>query len=298
MKTQRERAIEGTLRQAGWLGLMVCVLVLSQSPILLGQGATATITGTVMDQSQAVVPGATVLLVDQNSGDTRRTLSNGEGYFTFSAVQARTYKIRVELSGFQGWERVGVEVHPGDKVNIDNVSLVTGAQTETVTITADADQIIPVDSGEKSNLITSKQIQNLSIVGRDATELLKTLPGLVPVGAGVENKASFTGEVIGINGNGAGGKQSAIGNYSANGGRTDGIDIISDGTHVSDPGCNCASPVSPNIEMIQEFKVQGAAFSAENAKGPVVISSVTKSGGLSISRRGLLLWAPPRTEFQ
>src|SRR5207247_7884321 len=74
-------------------------------------------------------------------------------------------------------------------------------------------------------------------------------------------------------------KQSAIGNYSANGGRQDAIDIVSDGSHVSDPGCNCASPVSPNVEMIQEFKVQGATFAAENSKGPVVISSVSKSGG-------------------
>lgn len=258
--------------------LCLCLLVLPASPLVFGQGATATITGIVMDQTQAVVPGATVILIDEASKDSRRTLSNGEGYFTFSAVQAKTYTLRVELTGFQAWERVGIEVHPGDKINIDNISLVTGAQTETVTVTADAGQIIPVDSGEKSNLITSKQIQNLAIVGRDATELLKILPGLVPI-TGIENRASFTGEVTGINGNGAGGKQSAIGNYSANGGRNDSIDIISDGTHVSDPGCNCASPVSPNVEFIQEFKVQAAAFSAESSKGPVVISSISKSGG-------------------
>ena len=164
--------------------------------------------------------------------------------------------------------------------------LQTGAQTETVTVTAGANEFIPVDSGEKSALITAKQIQNLSIVGRDATELLKTLPASIQVDADVENRASFTGEVIGINGNGAGGRQSAIGNYSANGGRADAIDIISDGTHVSDPGCNCASPVSPNVELIQEFKIQGATFSAENSKGPVVISSISKSGGAEFHGSG------------
>src|SRR5438093_1499095 len=279
----KSRALDLVLQQSKLSSLLASlilslVLVMATGiPAAFGQ-ATATVTGTVMDQSQAVVPGATVLLIDEASGDTRRTVSNSEGYFTLSAVQAKTYKLRVELSGFQAWERPGIEIHPGDKINISDIVLATGAQTETVTVTAEANEMIPVDSGEKSNLITSKQIQNLAIVGRDATELLKILPGLVPI-TGIENRASFTGEVIGINGNGAGGKQSAIGNYSANGGREDAIDIVSDGSHVSDPGCNCASPVSPNVDMIQEFKVQGASFAAENSKGPVVVSSVSKSGG-------------------
>jgi len=82
--------------------LILClVLVMATGiPAAFGQ-ATATVTGTVMDQSQAVVPGATVLLIDAASGDTRRTVSNSEGYFTISAVQAKTYKLRVELGGFQ-----------------------------------------------------------------------------------------------------------------------------------------------------------------------------------------------------
>src|SRR5437867_1392264 len=266
-------------------GFILCLLVTLIPHAAWGQ-STATVTGTVMDQSRAVVPGADVLLVDEKAGDVRRTVSNGEGYFTISAVQAKTYKLRIELTGFQAWERVGIEVHPGDKINISDIQLQAGAQNQTITVSAESNEIIPVDSGEKSALITAKQIQNLAIIGRDATELLKILPGLVPTGSGIENRAGFTGEVIGINGNGAGGKQSAIGNYSANGGRQDAIDIVSDGSHVSDPGCNCASPVSPNVEMIQEFKVQGASFSAENSKGPVVVSSVSKSGGSEFHGEG------------
>src|SRR5437773_175507 len=265
-------------RTAISLAALISLMMAGFVPSVSGQ-STATVTGTVMDQSGAVVPGADVQLIDEKSGDVRRTVSNREGYFTISAVQAKTYKLRVELTGFQAWERLGIEVHPGDKINISDIQLQAGAQNQTITVSATSNEIISVDSGEKSALITAKQIQNLSIIGRDATELLKILPGLVPTRGGVENRAGFTGEVIGINGNGAGGKQSAIGNYSANGGRPDAIDIVSDGSHVSDPGCNCASPVSPNVEMIQEFKVQGASFAAENSKGPVVVSSVSKSGG-------------------
>ena len=57
------------------------------------------------------------------------------------------------------------------------------------------------------------------------------------------------------------------------------MDITADGSHVSDPGCNCATPVNPNTDMIQEFKVLTSNFSAENSKGPVVLNSISKSGG-------------------
>ena len=89
----------------------------------------------------------------------------------------------------------------------------------------------------------------------------------------------FNGEVIGINGNGEGGKQSALGNYSANGTQNNALDITIDGAHASDPGCNCATSVNPNPDMIQEFKVLQSNFGAENAKGPVTINVVSKAGG-------------------
>ncbi|NWG12725.1 MAG: TonB-dependent receptor [Acidobacteria bacterium] len=249
------------------------------APLAYGQ-ATATLTGIVMDQSKAVVPGADITLTDELSGDARRTVSNAEGFFTFTALQARTYKLKVEMTGFQAWERPGIVVHPGDRINIADIVLIPGARSETVVVTGESYQTTPVDSGEKSVVVTAQQIQNTAIVGRDATELLKILPGMVAIPAdGITNRPGFTGEVIGINGNGAAGKQSAIGNYSGNGSRPDAIDINADGVHVSDPGCNCASPVTPNVDMIQEFKVQGASFSAENSKGPVVVTSVAKAGG-------------------
>src|SRR5437764_12280904 len=85
-----------------------------------------------------------------------------------------------------------------------------------VDVVSAADTLVPVDSGEKSATLTTKQLQDFSVVGRSAAEFIKVLPGFSPNGVGVSNKAGYNGEVIGINGNGEGGKQSAIGNYSAN----------------------------------------------------------------------------------
>ena len=97
---------------------------------------------------------------------------------------------------------------------------------------------------------------------------------------GTSNKANYSGQTIGINGNGDSGSQSPLNNaFSYNGLPSNSLDITADGAHVSDPGCNCDTPVNPNSDMISEFKVNMSNFSAENQKGPAVISSVAKSGG-------------------
>ncbi len=250
-----------------------------------GQALTGTLTGTVMDSSGAVVPGANVVMTDEQSGVPRRTVSNAEGYFTIAAVPTGTYTVTVEAQGFVKWEKTGIHFDPGDKRNLSDIELKPGAMTEQVTVTA-APEMVSTDSGEKSAVITAKQIQNISVVGRSAAELIKIVPGMAQTGSGVENRPGFTGEAIGINGNGDGGHQSALGYFSANGTRPEAMDIVADGAHVSDPGCNCATPVNPDVDMVQEFKVLQSNFAAENSKGPVVIDFIGKSGGRDFHGEG------------
>jgi hypothetical protein len=216
---------------------------------------------------------------NEDSGDTRRTVTNNEGYFTIAAVFAATYTVTVEAQGFTKLERTGIVLNPGDKRHLSDLILQVGGTAETVTVTSTPATITTVDSGEKSSVITAAQLQNIAVVGRSAAELIKILPGMAPTGSGIENKPGFSGEVIGINGNGDGGRQSALGYYSANGTRTASMDIVTDGAHTSDPGCNCATPVNPNVDMLQEFKVLQSNYSSEHAKGPVVMNAITKAGG-------------------
>src|SRR5579859_3275824 len=79
--------------------LGVAGLLVFASQRLEAQGATAALAGTVADASSAVVPNATVVLKSDQSGDTRRTLSNAEGYFTISAIQPGTYSVSIEAAG-------------------------------------------------------------------------------------------------------------------------------------------------------------------------------------------------------
>jgi hypothetical protein len=257
---------------------LIPVFVLAMALPAVAQTLTGQLSGTVVDTSDAVLPGATVTLVNELSGDQRTTVTNEAGNFVFAAVQAGTYTIKVELSGFQPVETKGIVLRLGEKRNLTGIKLGVAGLSEQVAVTATT-ELAPVSSGEKSVAITGEQIQNIAIVGRSAAELLKILPGMAPTNGGSSGAPGFNGEIYGINGNGDGGKQSSIGNYSSNGTNQQALDIVIDGAHGSDPGCNCATSVNPNPDMVEEFKVLQANFGAENAKGPTTINVVSKAGG-------------------
>lgn len=271
-KQQRPAALSWTRVLSGVLFVGLIALPLP------AQSIYATLTGVVSDPSSAVVGQATVKLRDAQSGSMRDSVSNNEGYFSFASVPVGTYELTVESKGFQTFKGTGIELGGGEKRNV-NVTLKVGTTGDIVEVSAVGDVISPVDSGEKSSTLTTKELQNFVQVGSNAAEFLKIMPGF-GIQNGTSNKPGYSGETIGINGNGDAGSQSPLNNaYSYNGLPGNSLDITADGAHVSDPGCNCDTPVNPNSDMIAEFQVKMSNFSAENQKGPAVISSVAKSGG-------------------
>ncbi len=263
----------GPLSLRRHLGLTLVALVLvccTSVRTSYGQAPSGTLMGTITDQSGAVVPDASVVLKDEGSGALRRTVSNGDGFFTIVAIPAGTYTVSVEAQGFASWQRTGIVFHQADVIKFPDISLSVKSVEQQLKVEATPAVVIPVNSGEKSEVITRHEIENLSIVGRNAVELLKILPGVVNSGG---QSGVFTGEFTMFTT--AGG---AIGSYNVAGTRSETLDINSDGANVIDPGCNCGSAVTPNVNMIQEAKVQVANFSAEYSRGPVVFQTVTKAG--------------------
>jgi len=243
------------------------------SPAVLAQSA-GTIAGTVRDSTGAVVPGADITLTNQATQAEFRTVSNDEGYFAFAAVLTGTYTVRVEMAGFKPWAFTGITMNPGDRRNLPEIKLQVGDVSSEVIVSAVVGEITPVDTGERSSVLNSKQIGNLSLMGRDATELIKIMPGMsVFTGGGIGNQAGYDPSVVGIS--------SAVGNgYVANGtSNRGGMDLIQDGAHIIDPGCNCSATASVNADMVEEVKVQTSNYGADSVKGPVVITAVGKSGG-------------------
>jgi hypothetical protein len=268
---------------------VVAGLLLSSwiSTPLRAQSLFATLTGVVADPSGAVIPGASVKLINEKSGSARSTVSDGQGYFSFVSIAVGdfTYKLTVEAQGFQTYQATGLVLLGGQQRNL-NAELKVGSATQTVEVTGAVTSIVPVDSGEKSQTLTSRELTNYVQVGSDAAEFIKIMPGF-GIQNGTQNKANYSGEVIGINANGDAGSQSPLNNaYSYDGLPGNSLDITADGAHVSDPGCNCDTPVNPNGDMVSEFKVS-TSYSAENQKGPIVISSVTKAGGSQFHGDGL-----------
>jgi hypothetical protein len=237
----------------------------------VAQAPSGTLNGTVSDQSGAVVPGASVVLKSEDSGAVRRTQSNRDGFFTIVGIPAGNYTVTVEVGSFATWEQRGVVFHQGDVIKLRDISLKPASAQQKVTV--EATQVeVPVDTGEKSQVISSNEVQNLSIVGRNAVELLKILPGVVNSG-GQTGGLPFNGQFTMFTTVGG-----AVGSYNIAGTRSETMDINSDGANVIDPGCNCGSSVTPNVDMIQEVKVQVSNFSADSTRGPTVFQTVTKSG--------------------
>jgi len=252
-----------------------CPLVWTLLLLLISGAAfaqvTGTLTGLVTDPTGAVVPGATVVMKSTLSGDERQTVTNGDGFFSIAAVQPGDYKVTIKASGFELLVQEGVHFDAGDKRNLSDLVLKVGASTETVTVSGTAEELTPVDSGEKAFVIGQKQLEDIAIVGQNAAEFIKLLPGFALTGTAGANQGWQSQQQS----TGAG----PVGSFSANGQRTAALDITSDGAHIIDPGCNCGQAVNTVSDMTSEMKILTSNFGAENAKGPVVIAAIGKSGG-------------------
>jgi len=214
---------------------LVVALSFLMSGDMQAQGLFATLTGVVSDPSSAVISNAKVRLRDAASGSERSTQTDKEGYFTFASVPVGNYILTVETSGFSLYRASDISLGGGERRNV-NVSLQVGTTSQTVEVSGAADAVAPVDSGEKSDTLSTKQLENYVQVGSNAAEYIKIMPGFA-VQNGASNKANYNGQVIGINANGDAGSQSPLNNaFSYNGLPSNTLDIVADGAHVSDPG--------------------------------------------------------------
>jgi hypothetical protein len=227
---------------------------------------TATLTGTVQDASGAIVREASVVLIDEASKARRTTTSNAEGYFTFSAVQTGTYDVEIQAKGFAIWKAVGVQIDPGDQRSIPNIRLAVGSIKEEVIVNSEGVGV-ETTSPEKSELINAEEIKRLSTQGRDASELVRFLPGFaVTQGGGIQNGTDYDPSVVGFG-------STALPGYSANGStpQTGSVSVVQDGVNVVDPGDMGASTTNLNMDMVEEVKVETSNFSADSSKGPIVV---------------------------
>ena len=236
------------------------------------QQLTATLSGTTTDQTGSIIPNAQVEVQNQASGDIRRTVSNGDGVFTVSALQPGTYTVTISATGFNSWQQKGITLNQGDNRTLPNIALAVAGTTQQVEVVAEAAAVAPTDTAEVSNTLNTHMVNDINLQGRDAGELLKIMPGMA-MANGLANTPAFSDRVVSTN-------TGPIGNFSANGTQPNGaMGYMLDGANLVDPGNQGTQIANINQDMTQEVKVLMSSYGAEYAKGPVLFQAYSKSGG-------------------
>jgi hypothetical protein len=266
-----------SMAMAVWIPVVSVFCLLFGSLSLQAQLTTGSFSGTVQDQSGAIISGATVVLHNQTTADNRKTVSNDRGVFTFAGVIPGDYSVAVEAKGFKSWKQADLTLSAGDSRNIAGIKMEIGSASESVVVESGSLEIVPTDNGERSALLSEHDISRLSVESRNLSELFKVLPGVTTVANGIGNGTQFdflttvgaTGSTIGVG-------------LSPNGAPyRGGTAYILDGANIIDPGCNCWSIATINPDMTEEVKIQTANFGADSADGPVIMNSISKAGGSS-----------------
>ena len=254
------------IRVVRWGAVFAALLLLVGLPATAGaQGSLGRLAGTVLDTSSAVLPGATVTLVNQQTNETRTTVSTGTGAFVFPQLQPGLYKVTVELTGFKTATFANVQVNVGQEYSI-TAKLEVGGVSETVEVTAGT-TLVQTTTPEVSQTVQQKQVLELPLNGRDITALIRNLPG-VP---GVATRM----------------------NTGINGGRPTWTQVTQDGINIQDNFIRTNAldflPNRPSSDSVAEISITTSVSGADTAGGASTVRMITPSG--SNRYRGSAWWA-------
>jgi hypothetical protein len=242
--------------------LAVLALLVGVSAPLVAQVTSGSILGSVQDTSGALIPGAKVTAVASSIGVTRTVASSSNGTFSLSNLPAATYTVTVQATGFETVTKSGVILSSADNLNAGTFSLKVGAETTTVNVDADTAELqIQANSGERSDLITGKQLNDIALNGRNVLDIVRVIPGVSGTGS------------FGASGTGG------LSTYSINGSRTNQHDFTVDGASNVDTGDNGGTQVTVNTDAIAEVKVLTSNFQASIGKAGGGSIVVTTRGG-------------------
>ncbi|HEV2711031.1 MAG TPA: TonB-dependent receptor [Edaphobacter sp.] len=246
--------------------LLLLLCLVSGSVPVLAQVANGSITGRLTDNSGAVMPDAVLTLTKTETGITRQTKANGEGVYTFPALQTGTYKVDVSLPGFKKAEST-VTLAVGQTAQLD-VALEIGSNAESVTVEAAGSGQLNTDNSTLSYTVGARQVNELPLNGRNPYALAQLSPGINPGGSFGTGVSTTRGALV----------AAATNNFSANGGVSGNNEILLDGISIT-LCCQGQPALTPSAEVVDQFKVitsnPGAQFGRSSGG---FLNIVTKSG--------------------
>lgn len=246
------------------LHVRTVLLVVTALGFLAGSAARAqtgraTLNGQVFDPQHSAVPDAGVTITNMATTAQQNARTNGDGAFTFAALEPGTYSLHVERAGFAAADTTNIVLHTADNVTIP-INLQVGSTSQSVTVNASA---LTNDSPAISLTVTREFVENMPLNGRSLQDLIQLAPGAVSTGFGY----------YAIDGQRMDSNSFAVDGVSANlGGLNDSADIRGYGPGLS--GSAPAQTVSGTtqslvpVDDLQEFTVQTSGYDAEYGRNP------------------------------
>jgi hypothetical protein len=238
-----------------WLAALL-LLTLCILPASAQYGAS--LQGTVLDTTGAVVPGATITLVDKETNRTITATSGDSGLFTFNQLPPSKYDITVTRDGFKKKLVENVAIL-AEQANSLTVKLEIGTASETITVNAAENPVMDTETGSISGTISQNDLAKMPDFGRDPLQLAQLAPGMFG-----DSSQSAGGGTFSLPGNqGDGSATNSSGPYMTenkpqvfgNGGRNDTNGVTIDGVQVTSVTWGSAAVITPNPDTIKEMKV-------------------------------------------
>ncbi len=247
----------------GRASAVFALLVTLISPALVSAQNDGRFTGAVLDSSDKFVPGATVVVKNERTGEERKVVTNAEGRYVVTGLRPSVYTLTATFGGFAPLEITGMQLVAGQEVALDLTMQAAGVN-ESVTVQAYA-TAVDVTSARIGVNVSEREVQNLPVNGRQMSQLMLQAPGSLNSGSGTWNDVRFSGRAN---------NQNVI--------KYDGVE----GSAIIDasPGNLNGQIPSPfklqaSLENVQEFRVESNNYPAEFGTGTGgQVNVVTKSG--------------------
>jgi len=248
-------------------GLLLLVFASVLLPGAIAQ-YRASIQGVVTDAQGSVVSGATVMLQNEETGQTLTATTNDEGIYNFGSLPPSHFTVTVEKTGFKKKVLKGVGVI-AEQANGVSMQLEVGQVSDTVTVNGDETPLIDTETSNLQGTVSAREFQNLASFGRDPFQLLQLAPGAFGDGAqaaggGTQNLPSTT--IGGTGGTDGVFKIENGGQITANGARTGENNYQIDGAGTTSVTWGGTSVITPNEDSIKEVKIITDNYDAENGR--------------------------------
>src|SRR5882724_97633 len=236
------------------------------------QSATASLSGTVLDQNGAVVPDVGLTIISGDTGQQRRVMTNHDGQFVFSLLSPGRYMVTAYRQGFASVEIQNVVLNVNDERSL-RIELKVGQVSESITVQGTS--LVKTESAAVNTVVDHQFVENLPLNGRSFGTLIELTPGVVLTKADYANQGQFS-----VNGQRANANYFVIDGVGANIGIAGGILLNQTGGGTV-PAFSALGGTNNlvSIDALQEFNIQTSTYAPEFGRTPgAQVSIITRSG--------------------